>query len=174
MANKKENEIEIVTGLEEAENPKQAEYDLVASLLKAAEYREDPDLIQPVDIKRNGVYLFTVHLRPIGEEEVSKARKKATTYMPNPQNRKLPPVRKSFDDTLFNSLIIYAGTTDEDKKKIWGNQAVLDKYNLMQPHESIDVLLTLGEKTELSDLVIQISGMDVDDEEVSKDEYIKN
>lgn len=168
MATKKE---EIITGLEVAENTKETEYDLVASLLEAADYRND---ITPVDIARAGKFLFTVHIHPIGDDEVKAARKRARIMMNNPQNRKLPKIEKEFDSNLFNSLIIYAATTDEDKQKIWGNKSVMDKFNLVEPHESINVLLTVGEKTELSDLVVEISGMDEKDEEVSKEEYTKN
>lgn len=171
---KKEETKEIVTGLESASNVKEAEYDLVAALMEAASYREDKDLITTVDIKRAGKYFFSVNIRPIGDAEVKAARKKATKYMPNPQNRKLPPIEKEFNSGLFNALIIYAATTEEDKAKIWGNKAIMDKYSLVEAHESIDILLTVGEKTALSDKVVEISGMDVEDEEVSTEDYVKN
>lgn len=173
---KENKELEIVTGLESANDVKEAEYDLVAALMEAAGYREDKDLITPVDIKRGGKFLFTVHIRPIGDMEVKAARKRATTMMPNPQNRKLPKIEKEFNSGLFNNLIIYAATTDEDKANIWGNRAIMDKFSLVEPHESVDVLLTVGEKTALADLVVDISGMDSSDneEEVSKEEYVKN
>lgn len=170
----KENEKEIVTGLETAGNTKEAEYDLVAALMEAASYREDKDLVTPVDIKRNGKFLFTVNIRPIGDAETRAARKKATKYMPNPQNRKLPPIEKEFNSGLFNSLIIYYATTEEDKTKIWGNKAIMDKFGLVEAYESIDVLLTIGEKTALADTVVEISGMDTEDDEVSVEEYTKN
>ena len=171
----KENEKkEIVTGLENAENVKEAEYDLVASLMEAASYREDKELETIVEIKRNGKYFFSVTIRPIGDVETRVARKKATKYMPNPQNRKLPPIEKEFNSSLFNSLIIYTATTDEDKAKIWGNKAIMDKYSLVEPHESIDILLTVGEKTALADKVVEISGMDITDEEISTEDYTKN
>ena len=173
MATKKE-EMEIVTGLENASNVKEAEYDLVAALLEAAAYREDKDLITPIDLKRGGKFLFTVHVRPIGDAETRAARKKATTYMPNPNNRKLPPIEKEFNASLFNSLIIYSATTEEDKALIWGNKVIKDKFGLVEAYESIDVLLTVGEKTALADKIVEISGMDIDDEEVSEEEYIKN
>lgn len=170
----KEIEKEIVTGLENASNPKDAEYNLVAALLEAAGYREDEDLITTVEIKRAGKFLFEVNIRPIGNDETKAARKKATKMMPNPQNRKLPPIEKEFDSGLFNSLIIYYATTEEDKAKIWGNAAIMDKFNLVNPWESIDILLTIGEKTALSDKVVEISGMDLDDDEVTDEEYVKN
>ena len=170
----KEIEKEIVTGLENASTPKEAEYNLVAALLEAAGYREDEDLITTVEIKRAGKFLFEVNIRPIGNDETKAARKKATKMMPNPQNRKLPPIEKEFDSGLFNSLIIYYATTEEDKAKIWGNAAIMDKFNLVNPWESIDILLTIGEKTALSDKVVEISGMDLDDDEVTDEEYVKN
>lgn len=170
MSAKKEEQQEIITGLECANDTKAAEYDLVASLLEAADYRND---ITTVDICRGGKFLFTVNIHPIGDDEVKVARKRATTMMPNPQNRKLPKIEKEFNVNLFNSLIIYTATTDEDKQKIWGNKAIMDKYNLVEPHESINILLTVGEKSELTNKVIEISGMD-DDEEVSTEEYTKN
>lgn len=170
----KENENEIITGLEAADNKKEAEYNLVEALLEAAAYREDKDLVTTVEIKRNGKFLFEVNIRPLGDVEVKAARKKATKYMPNPQNKKLPPIEKEFNTGLFNCLIIYAATTDEDKVKIWGNKAIMDKYGLVEAHESVDVLLTVGEKTALADKVVEISGMDDTEEEVSNEEYTKN
>ena len=173
----KEMEKEILTGLESAENKaelKEKEYDLVAALMEAAAFREDEDLITEVDIKRNGKFLFSVRVRPIGDDEAKAARKKATKYMPNPQNRKLPPIEKEFNANMFNSLIIYTATVEEDRAKIWGNKAIMDKFNLVEPYESVNVLLTVGEKSELVDTIIGISGMDVDDEEVSTEEYVKN
>lgn len=171
MSKKEENAI--VTGLENASDVKEAEYDLVASLLEAANYREDEGLITTVEIKRNGKFLFEVSIRPLGDEEVKVARKKATTYMPNPTNRKLPKIEKEFNTGLFNSLIIYAATTEEDKAKIWGNKAIMDKFNLVEAHEAVNVLLTVGEKTALADKVVEISGMD-DEEEITTEEYVKN
>lgn len=170
----KEEKNAIVTGLEVTENRKEAEYDLVASLMEAASYREDKDLITTVEIKRGGKFLFAVNIRPVSDDEVRIARKKATTYMPNPQNRKLPKIEKDFNAGIFNAMLIYMATTEEDKTKIWGNRAIMDKYNLVEGYESIDVLLTVGEKTALADKVIEISGMDIEDDEVSEEEYTKN
>ena len=46
----------------------------------------------------------------------------------------------------------------------------MQKYNLMEPYESVDVLLTMGEKRKLLDLVTKISGMDDDEDEEVVDE----
>lgn len=169
-----------VTNLDQTENRKEAEYDLVKSLLEAAEFKTSEDNITEAEIKRNGKYLFTVHLHPISETDARFARKKATTYMPNPNNKKLPPIVKEENETLFKSWLIYLATTEEDQEKIWGNPVIMQKYGLKLPVESIDILLRFGEKDKLSELVGKISGvLDDDDGEdgngnMSAEEYAKN
>lgn len=176
MANH-ETEKKSVTGLDLATDRKEAEYDLVKSLLEAAEFKTSDDTVTKVDLKRAGKFMFSVHIHPINEPDARFARKKATITMPNPNGKKLPPIEKDFDTTLFNSWLIYLATTEEDQQKIWGNQAIMQKYNLAQPVESIDVLLTVGEKRNLADMVTSISGMDdeySEDETVNEEEYAKN
>lgn len=171
----KEIERENVTGLELAENRKEAEFDLVTNLLEAAQFKSSDDNITEVEIRRAGRYMFTVHLHPISDPDARFARKKATIYMPNPNGKKLPPIEKDFDSAKFSSWMIYLSTTEEDQQKIWGNPAIMQKYGLALPVESIDVLLTLGEKRKLLDQVTSISGMDDDDEEImDEEEYAKN
>lgn len=173
MANAK-NEEKVITGLETATDVQETEYDLVKSLLEAANYENDPDLVTTIDLCRNGKYLFSFGIHPIGDEEVKKLRKKATVYMPNPANRKLPKIEKDFNDGLFNSLIIYAATIDEDKKKIWGNPAIMQKFDLVEPHESIDKLLTVGEKGDISNRIVEISGLEENANTVTEEEFVKN
>ena len=50
---------------------KQEKYDLVSSLLAAAEFKNNEDLIKEVIIKRNGVYYFTFSIHPISDQEIS-------------------------------------------------------------------------------------------------------
>lgn len=171
----KETEKKDVTGLDQATNRKDAEYDLVKALLESAEYKTAEDAVTEVDIKRNGKFLFTVHIHPISEPDTRNARKKATVYMPNPNGKRLPPIEKDFDSSKFNAWLIYLATTEEDQQKIWGNPAIMQKFGLAQPVESIDVLLTLGEKRKLADLVTDISGLNEDEEEnMDEEEYAKN
>lgn len=170
-----EIEKKVTTGLEQATNRKEAEYDLVTALLEATEYETDDDNITEAEIKRNGKFLFSVRLHPISEPTVRQARKAATKYMKNPQGKNLPPIEKEFDSSKFNSQMIYLATVPEDQKTIWGNKAVMEKYDLMEPWETVDKLLTVGEKRRLADLVTSISGLDDDDdEEVDQVEYAKN
>jgi hypothetical protein len=171
-----ETEKKNITGLDTADNRKEAEYDLVKSLLEASEYKTAEDAVTEAEIKRNGKFLFSVNIHPISEADARFARKKATKYMPNPNGKKLPPIEKELDTAKFNSWLIYVATTEEDQQKIWGNPAIMQKYGLSLPVESVDVLLTLGEKRKLADLVTDISGLDDEEDEdnVSEEEYAKN
>lgn len=169
-----ETEKKDVTGLDTAANRKEAEYDLVQALLESAEYKTSEDEITDVDIKRKGKYLFTVRIHPISEPDARMARKKSTTYIPNPNGKKLPPIEKELDTAKFNAWLIYLATTEEDQQKVWGNPAIMQKYGLTMPVDSIDVLLTLGEKRKLADLVTDISGLDDDEDNVDEEEYAKN
>ena len=168
-----ETEKKNVTGLDNAANRREAEYDLVSSLLEAANFQTDNDQITEVEIKRAGKYLFTFHIHPISDTDARFARKKATTYMPNPNNKKLPPIEKEFNNSIFGSWLIYLATTEEDQAKIWGNAQVMAAKGLSQPWESVNVLLTMGEKRKVLDLVTKISGMDDDDDEefMSEEEF---
>ena len=172
------NEKNSVTGLDQATNRKEAEYDLVASLLEAAEFKTAGDNITEVEIKRAGKYLFSVHIHPISDPDTRFARKKATIFMPNPNNKKLPPIEKEFNNSKFTSWLIYLATTEEDQQKIWGNAAVMQKKNLMEPWESVDALLNVGEKRALLDEVFKISGLNDDDDDgeeiIDEEEYAKN
>ena len=170
-ANKEERDI---TGLDQATDRKETEYDLVKALLEASEFKTDEEAVQEVEIKRGGKYLFTVHLHPINEPDATMARKKSTVYMPNPNGKKLPPIEKERNTAKFNSWLIYLATTEEDQEKIWGNRAIMEKFNLAQPYESIDCLLTLGEKQKLVELVMDLSGLSDDEEEINEEEYAKN
>lgn len=163
-----------ITGLESATNRKEAEYDLVKALLESAEYKNSEDTITEVEIKRGGKFLFAVHIHPISEPDARTARKKATSYMPNPNGKKLPPIEKDLDTAKFNAWLIYLATTEDDQIKIWGNPTIMEKFGLAQPVEAIDVLLTLGEKRKLADLVTDISGMSEDEDNITQEEYAKN
>lgn len=153
---------------------KDREYDLTKALLEAADFKNDDESITPIEIQRNGKYLFTFHITPISDSETRVARRNATTFMPNPNNRKLPKIEKDFNSAEFHSWLIYLATTDEDKDKIWNNPAIKEKFGLMRPVEAIDKLLRVGEKLAVVDTIMDISGMESDDEDISPEEYAKN
>lgn len=170
-----EKEQATVTGLEMAADRKDAEYDLVKSLLAAMDYQKEEENITEVEIRRNGKFYFSVHLHPISDEQIRTARKKSTVYVPNPNNKKLPPIEKELNSVRMKSMAIYLATTEEDQQKIWGNPAVKEKAGLMENYESVDVLLNAGEKLKLWETVLDISGLnDDDDDTMDEEEYSKN
>lgn len=172
MANKIEKEN--VTGLDLAPDRAEAEYDLVTSLLEAASFKTDESCITEVTIARNGKFLFMVRIHPLSDTDVKQARRQAGIYKDNPTNKKLGKVKVDTDDAKFGSWLIYLATTDEDQQKIWGNSVIMQKFGLMQPWESIDILLKTGEKSELLDNVLKISGLNDDEDEMDEEEYAKN
>lgn len=171
MATKEENKN--VTGLDLAEDRKEAEYDLVKSLLEASDFKTNDDEIYEVKIERGGKFLFMVRIHPLSDADVKEAQKKAGIYKPNPTNKKLGQVKVDTDTAKLGSWLIYLATVDEDKEKIWGNSAIMKKFGLFQPWESIDCLLKTGEKNKLVDKVLEISGMgdEDEDEQMNEEEF---
>lgn len=151
------------------ENVEEQEYNLLESLLLAA---EDSNALTPIRIERNGVYRFTVHVHAVTEKDKEAAHKKASKYMPNPAGKNLPLIEKETDKALYRSWLIYLATSDEDKKLIWGQKAVKDKYGLVQDVESIDILLKSGEKDALLDVIAELSGFG--ENSISTEEFAKN
>lgn len=154
------------------------EEDIVTALLKAADFRNDEDLITPIEIKRHGDTLFSFKVRPVSDGEAAFVRKKARKMVPNPAGKRLPKIEGDFDTPKFNSWLIYVATVDEDKERVWGQREIMDKYDLMEPWETVGIVLTAGEKNAIVDIITEISGMsdEGEDEETppGMEEYAKN
>lgn len=156
------------SGMPCQETVEATEYDLLKGLLEAANYKEDESLQKKIEIKRNGKLLFSFRVRPLSEEDVRLARKKSTVYMPNPADKKLPAIEKEVNYFTLRSWSIYLATLEEDRNKIWDNPAVKEKFDVIQGVEMIDILLTGGEKSAVTDIIDEISGYDMDLEEYAK------
>ena len=156
------------------ERTMQPEIAVVHKQAKEEQVPKDREMVKEVEIRRKGKLYFTVHVHPVSEEDISFASKKASKYYENPQGKKLPRIRGEMDTNLFNSWLIYLGTVEDDREKIWGNPTVMKKLGHLKPVESINSLLMAGEKNELVDLIINISNVTDDGEEVSEEEYAKN
>lgn len=167
------NETTNILGLDEVTDRQATEQDLVKSLLEAADFRNTEDAIREVEIRRKGKLLFVVRIRPLSDDQIRTARKHATTYAKDPRGARFPRIEKEFDGYLFNSWLIYLATVPEDQKAIWGNRVIMEKYNLMEPVDSIDTLLTFGEKAALLDQISEISGLD-EEEPFDLEERAKN
>lgn len=155
------------------------EYNLLKALFDAADYKENEEEITTIEVKRNGVFKFKFNVRPLGDDDIALARKKATKYYPDPRGKKLPKIAGETNYNHLNSWMIYLATTEEDRAKIWGNKAFMNAKNLTTPIESIDELLKAGEKSAIVDRIFEISGLgdgegEDDDQEMKPDEYAKN
>lgn len=159
-----------VTGLDLAPDRKEAEYDLVTALLEAAAYKTSDDELKEVTISRRGKKLFTVTIHPLSDAEVKQAQKQAGIYKPNPNNKKLGLVKVGQETDKLASWLIYLATIESDQEKIWGNKQIMSQFNLMQPWETVDVLLKKGEKDDLLEHVFDISGMNDDEDEEQQDQ----
>lgn len=167
MATEKKNEN--VTGLDQASNRREAERSLLESLFAAADFKTDADSIQEIRVERNGVYFFTLHLHPVSDADITFANKKATQYKDHPQGKKYGKIEVGYDKSTFKSWVIYLATTEEDQQKIWGNKEFMARFGLQQPWQSIDMMLTVGDKSKLMDIITEISGLDDDDDEDEKE-----
>ncbi len=137
--------------------------DYIAGFLKAAEMIENS--VKTVRIERKGQLLFTFKVHALSEQDMSDARKMATTFMRNPRGKKLPPIEKEFNSALANSCIIYLATVDEDKKRLWDNQKLKEKLDVIGTgYELIDKVLLPGEKSAVIDVIDDLCGYSGDDE----------
>lgn len=165
MANNTEKEME-VTGI--PENVEEVQYDLLSSLLEAANYKQDEDNLKKIEVKKGDKFLFAFTVRPLSEDEVMRLRKQSAKYMKNPAGKNLPKIETEVNYAQMKSRKIYAATIEEDRKKIWDNPTIKEKYGLVEGWEAVDVLLSGGWKNAVSEIIDNISGYDVDLTEYAK------
>lgn len=144
------------------ENVEDNQYDLVKSLLKAADYKQDEESRQKIEVVRDGEFLFAFTVRPLSEDELLGIRKMSAKYARNPAGKNLPKIETEVNWPQFKSRKIYAATIEEDQQKIWNNPAIKNKFELMEGWEAVDILLPGGWKNAVSDAIDQLSGYDVD------------
>ena len=161
------------TGLPPQEELARNEADIIKGLLEAADYKEDDNDVQPVEIKRNGKVLFDFKIRPLGEDELMRIRKSSTPQFPNPAGKRLPKIEGDIRLGEFRSKKIYTATVEEDRKLLWDNPQVKQGlkakgFDILESWEIIDAVLKAGEKDRLSDLIDEISGYDADLTEYAK------
>lgn len=136
------------------------EFDLIGGFLRAAEMIKGETT--PIEIRRNGELLIKFNIHALTAHDLKAAKKKATTMMPNPANKKLPPIEKSSDRVIYESYLIYLATTAEDRANLWDNPEIKKQFNVMEGYELIDVALYAGEKSRIIDAIDTISGFDGD------------
>ena len=136
----------------------QNEDSLLQGLLEAGSYKDDEEFRRKIEIKRGGRALFSFTVRPLDEDEEIACFRKATPKVNNPAGRHLPKVDGKTDTAAMRSWKIYTATIDEDRQRIWGNEAYKRKKGLITPIEVIDSLLRSGDKDAVLAVIDAISG----------------
>lgn len=165
--NKKVEEARENLGIDESLSQTE-EFDMVAGFLKAGEVFNE--VVQPIEIRRNGTPLFKFNIHPYTQEQLEAAQNKATTKGKNPKGPKYPKIVTKYDSKVAESYLIYLCTTEEDKAKFWDNQQFKDHYNVIEGYELIDKVLLPGEKQYVMELLDTLGGYAGDDDEEEKTE----
>lgn len=116
------------------------------------------DSIAEVELMRCGEKLFTVKFHSIVRADIIAAKYKAT-YTPNPSGAKPPHVKEAYNDQIFKSWVIYLATVEEDRLKLWDNEEIMKRNDILSPAERIDNMLTIREKNKLVEIIAEISGL---------------
>lgn len=132
------------------------ENDILKGLLQAAAYKNDEESIKKIEVARNGVVLFSFHVRPLSEEEYQECREKNTKYVRNKQlGIKFP---ENTNSVRYRSELIYRATIDEDREKIWDNKDAWKALNVLSGVDLVDKILLAGEKDAILEIIDKISG----------------
>ncbi|CAK7059679.1 MAG: hypothetical protein EUB_03433 [Eubacterium sp.] len=170
------NEVEVKQEMDKDEILKN-ESTLMDALLDAADFAVDEDSWRMIEVPNRKPFSFTVH--PLSEDDIEQCRKDATLMIRNPQGKHLPKIEGTTDYVKLRSLKIYRATIREDQEKLWNNpdlQAQLKvKLGLVvvKPTDVIDAVLKAGQKSQICDIIDEISGFDSGDE-VRAEDYAKN
>lgn len=142
------------------------EDDILGGLLAAADFRQDEDEIHPIEIVRSGRVVLTFRVRPLSEGEYNRCKERYTKYTRHKQlGIRLP---EKTDTIAYRSAIIYEATVEEDRKNIWDNKEAWKKLDVINGVELIGRVLKAGEKDAVCDLIDQISGYSITEEELAK------
>lgn len=163
---KNTEEIVEVTKEQQNEIIRTYENDILAGMLKAADFRDDPDEIVNIEIIRKGVLLFSFHIRPLSEDEFTECRKKSTNYVRNKQVG--TKVAESVNGAQYRARAIYTATVDEDKEKTWDNHNLWRQLGVNTGIDVIDAVLKGGEKSSVYDKIEEISAYNDDLEGTTK------
>lgn len=126
---------------------------------------------QRIEIAREGRLFFAFNIHPLTSTDYNRCKEKHTKYVRSKQlGMKLP---ETTDSVKYRSEIIYQATTEDDRKKLWGNKAIWDALlaqglQIMGPLDVIDYCLKAGEKDRVIDAIDKLSGFESDLEEVAK------
>ena len=130
----------------------------IERILTAANFRDDPDLRETIEIQRGGKVLLTFNIRPLDEQEVDDMRRACTRYLPNPAGAGYPRVEGDVNLVKLRSLKIYTATVPEDRARLWDLSDAQARLSVMRGEDMVDCLLMAGEKDEIIRRIDALSG----------------
>jgi|SRR5580765_1658940 len=158
-------DLQAVLDRPQAEDYRAQEPQLLEGFLEALETQKSD--VREWPLVRDGKVLFTIHVMPLDEAEFTAAGKHGTTF-DRPKRAFGAKVPIDTDNAKFRSALIHKATTAEDRKRFWDNDEYQRKAKVVNGIDLIDKVLRAGEKSELVDLIQDISGFKDDLEEEVK------
>lgn len=134
------------------------EKQLLAGLLELGSRKDEEASYKTVSIRRGGVKKIEFRIRPLSESEIIQCRENATKYAPRKANQ--PRVAIDTNEALVRAWIIYSATVDNDRAKLWDNNEAKKALGVYRGEEMIDAVLLAGEKLEVLEQIMSISGYD--------------
>jgi hypothetical protein len=150
------------------------EDELLKGMLECSQIKENTENVKPIQIVRQDKVKFAFKVRGLTQDEIVACRKKATKFYPNPAGAKYAKIEGEMDSAKYLSHLILTATLAEDYKKTWGNPKLKEALGVIDEASLPDKLLLAGEKIRVSDVIMTLSGMDLDEEDVTTIEYAKN
>lgn len=138
------------------------EEERLLGLLTLADYKNDESLWERVRIRRAGKEVLSFRVRPLDEQEINDIRRECVRRLPNPLGRDYPALEGECDMVRLRSLKIVCATVEEDRRALWENGALQRGLNVMRACDTVDTLLTAGEKDAVIARIDRISGYGTD------------
>ena len=135
-----------------------AETDIVSALLEAKEYRQNR-AERTIVINRGGKILFTFRITGLDEDVWRKCRR---------NNLRRHGQAEELDGARFISQAIYEATVAEDKH-IWNNREIWENFNVTNGADVVNLILFPAEKTRLGEILEELSGYNVDVDDLVRD-----
>lgn len=136
------------------EELEKVEGNIVDALLEAAAFRTGNNARRLISIKRDGRILFKFTIEAIDEDTWRKCRRQ---NLINKGKRS-----EELNSARFLAQAIYEATIEEDKKRLWQNQAVWNKLDVASGIDVVNIILTPGEKTKIAEVLEELGGYDDD------------
>lgn len=131
------------------------EGNLLHNLLELSNRKNDEAYQRKVDIKgADGTVKASFRLRPMSSQDAESCAKQASKLVKNIRGK----MEKEVDQRIYQSLLIYTATIEEDQKNFWGNRELKKALSIIDNFDMVDALLLAGEKAAVLDILDEMGG----------------